>query len=105
MKKDADTLSNLRVVEWLKADLVETVGVLMKSLLKAGNEATIDALANLIIIAYVLGRRLGISFQVVEMRIKHKINTSLSETGEIDEFYGDLTQLQKYLESKDNKKR
>lgn len=104
MKKAVDVASNSRVVEWLKADLVETVGVLMKSLLKASSDATTDALATLIIIAYVLGRRMGINYQVVEMRMKHKINTSIDEAQEIEEFYGDLTHLQKYLEARDNKK-
>ena len=105
MKRELDITHNLKVVEWLKADLVDTVGALMKSLMKAGSDATVDALANLIIIAYILGRRVGISFQVIEMRIKHKLNNSINDAPENEQFYGDLTQLQKYLEGKENKKR
>jgi hypothetical protein len=105
VKRELDITHNLKIVEWLKADLVDTVGVLMKSLMKAGSDATIDALANLIIIAYILGRRVGISFQVIEMRIKHKLNNSINDAHETEQFYGDLTQLQKYLEGKENKKR
>lgn len=105
MKRELDITHNLKVVEWLKADLVDTVGALMKSLMKAGSDATVDALANLIIIAYILGRRVGISFQVIEMRIKHKLNNSINDAPETEQFYGDLTQLQKYLEGKENKKR
>lgn len=104
MKKELEVAENLKVVEWLKADLVDTVAALMKSLMKAGTDATVDALANLIIIAYVLGRRVGISYQVIEMRIKHKLNSSINDTPETERFYGDLTQLQKYLESKEQKK-
>lgn len=104
MKKEQDITENLKVVEWLKADLVDTVGAVMKSLMKAGTDATVDALANLIIIAYVLGRRVGISFQVIEMRIKHKLNSTISDTRENEQFYGDLIQLQKYLENKEHKK-
>jgi MazG-like family len=105
LKRELDITHNLKVVEWLKADLVDTVGALMKSLMKAGSDATVDALANLIIIAYILGRRVGISFQVIEMRIKHKLNNSINDAPENEQFYGDLTQLQKYLEGKENKKR
>lgn len=105
MKRELDIPHNLKIVEWLKADLVDTVGALMKSLMKAGSDATIDALANLIIIAYILGRRVGISYQVIEMRIKHKLNNSINDTDETEQFYGDLTHLQKYLEGKENKKR
>ena len=105
MKREIDVATNLKIVEWLKAELVDTVGVLLKSLLKAGNDATVDALATLIIIAYILGRRVGISFQIIEMRVKHKLNSSINEAHDIEQWYGDLTYLQKYLESKENKKR
>ena len=105
MKREADITTNLKIVEWLKADLVDTLGVLLKSLLKAGNDATTDALATLIIIAYILGRRVGISFQVIEMRIKLKLNSSINDTHEIEQWYDDLTHLQKYLEGKEIKKR
>lgn len=105
MKREADMTTNLKIIEWLKADLVETVGTLLKAMLKAGNDAAIDALATLIIISYVLGRRLGISFQLIEMRIKLKLNNSIKDTHEIEEWYDDLTHLQKYLEGKEHKKR
>jgi len=105
MKKEIDITTNLKIVEWLKAELVDTVAVLLKSLLKAGNDATVDALATLIIITYILGRRVGISFQIIEMRVKHKLNSSIADAHEIEQWYGDLTQLQKYLENKESKKR
>jgi hypothetical protein len=105
LKREIDMINNLKTVEWLKADLVETVGALLKSLLKAGNEATTDALATLIIIAYILGRRLGISFQVIEMRMKLKLNNSINDTHEVEQWYDDLTNLQKYMEGKEIKKR
>ena len=105
MKRELEITRNHKIVEWLKADLVDTVGTLMKSLMKSGSDATIDALANLIIIAYILGRRVGISFQVIEMRIKHKLNNSINDAEETEQFYLDLINLQRYLEGKENKKR
>ncbi|CFW99923.1 MazG-like domain [Syntrophomonas zehnderi OL-4] len=103
--KDLDIATNLKVIEWLKAELVESVGALLKSLLKAGNDATSDALATIIIVCYILGKRVGISFQAIDMRIRHKINTSINDAHEIEQWYGDLSDLQKYLDKKDNKKR
>jgi hypothetical protein len=104
-KKEMDLAANQKVVEWLKAELVDTVAVLLRSLLKAGSDATSDALATLIIIAYILGRRVGVSFQIIDMRVKHKLNTSINETHEIEQWYGDLSQLNIYLENKETKKR
>jgi hypothetical protein len=105
LKREMDITNNLRIVEWLKADLVETVGTLLKSLMKAGNDATTDAIATLIIIAYILGRRVGISFQVIEMRIKLKLNNSINDADELEQWTDDLTHLQNYLEGKEIKKR
>ncbi|MEQ8201321.1 MAG: MazG-like family protein [Syntrophomonadaceae bacterium] len=107
MTREAGYPADARVLEWLKADLAENVGVLFKSLFKAGNDATIDALAALIINAYILGRRVGINYQVLDMRIKHQLNTSISDLDEVDHIHGDLAQLQCYIESrgKDQKKR
>jgi len=105
VKRELDVAANGQVVEWLKAELVDSIASLFRSLLKAGNDATVDALANLVIITYVLGRRLGISFHVIEMRVKHKINSSINETKDFDLYSEDLVNLQKYLESKETKKR
>jgi hypothetical protein len=39
------------------------------------------------------------------MGIMHKINSSINEAHEIEQMYGDLTELQKYLDRKEIKKR
>lgn len=103
--RELDIANNLRVVEWLKADLVESVSALFKSLLRAGSDATGDALAAIIINCYVLGRRVGVNYQIIDMRIMHKINSSINDAREVEQMYGDLTELKNYLDRKENKKR
>ena len=103
-KRDINIATNLKIVEWFKAELVDSVAVLFKSLLKAGNEATSDALANIIIITYLMGRRVGVSFQTIDMCLRYKLNTSINEAQEIEQWYGDLSELQRYLESKEKKR-
>ena len=107
MTREVGQATDVRVLEWLKADLAENMGILFKSLLQSGHDASIDALAALIINSYILGRRVGINYQVLDMRIKHQLNTSISELDEVHHIQGDLTQLQSYIESrgKDQKKR
>ncbi|HCF49629.1 MAG TPA: hypothetical protein DER60_05065, partial [Syntrophomonas sp.] len=39
LKGDLDITKNLKMVEWLKAELVQSVGALFKSLLNASAEA------------------------------------------------------------------
>ncbi len=97
--------TNLRIIEWLKAEMLETVSVLFKSLLRSGSEATLDALSTIVIICYVLGRRVGINYQSIDMNIMHKINTTVNEASEIEQMYGDLTELKKYFNRRENRMR
>lgn len=104
IRKEIDMAANMKVVDWLKAELVDSVAVLFKSLLKTSEEITADALANIIITCYLLARRVGIHFHTIDMVINYKLNSSINEAQEIEESYGDLTQLQEYLQ-KEQKKR
>ncbi len=98
--REIDITQNLRVIEWLKADLVDTTGALFKSLLKKGDEMTGDALAAIIIICYLLGKRVGISFTTVDTCIKKKLNTSVESAAELEQWNSDLAELQQYLGKK-----
>jgi hypothetical protein len=97
--------TNLRIIEWLKAELLESSSLLFKSLLRSGSEATADALSNIIIICYVLGRRVGLNYQSIDMNIMHKINTTINEASEIEQMYGDLSELKKYFDHRENRMR
>lgn len=96
--RDINIAKNLRVIEWLKAELVESVAALFKSLMRGGEDAISDALATIIITTYILGRRVGITFQHVDMKVQGKLRLSINEAHEVEKWYGDLSGLLKYLE-------
>lgn len=98
--REIDVAKNLRVIEWLKADLVDSVGALFKSLLKKGDDMTGDALAAIIIICYLLGRRVGVNFVTLDTHIKSKLNTSIDNATEIEQWNNDLAELRNYLGKK-----
>lgn len=98
--KEIDIAKNLRTIEWLKSELIDGVAVLFKSLLKTGSEATSDALSSIIIISYILGKRLGVSFQSIDAKIKAKLNSQIKDEHELEEWYGDLSDLLMYMEAK-----
>ncbi|HHW61778.1 MAG TPA: hypothetical protein GX404_07725 [Syntrophomonadaceae bacterium] len=102
---EVDMATNLRVIEWLKTELLDAVSTLFRSLLKNSKEMTADALATIIISTYLLGSRVGISFHTIDFIIKHKLNNSINEVHEIEPWYGDLTELKQYMESINQKKR
>lgn len=98
--RDIDIAKNLRVIEWLKADLIDNVGALFKSLLRKGDDMTEDALAAIIIICYLLGRRMGVNFSNIDMLIRTKLNNSLGNADEGEQWDTDLLALYNYLEKK-----
>ncbi|MDD2585078.1 MAG: MazG-like family protein [Syntrophomonadaceae bacterium] len=98
--KELDITRNLKVVEWLKAELVDSVGVLFKAFLKTGNEAKSDALATIIIIAYLIGHKTGLSFSHIDKKILNKLDTSIDASCEEEQWYADLADLLNYLEHK-----
>lgn len=100
LKSQVDIAKNLRIIEWLKAELIDSVGALFRALINAGDDAVSDCLANIIITVYILGRRVGISFQHTDLKVEGKLRLSIHEAHEIEQGYGDLSALLAYLENK-----
>jgi len=98
--REIDIAKNLKIIEWLKAELVDSVGELLKTLLKAGTDAREDALATIIIITYLLGRKVGINFYSLDMKVRNKLSISINKSYEIEQWNEDLSDLSNYLESK-----
>lgn len=90
----------LRMIEWLKAELVATVGILYKALVKNSEEAIVDALANLVIGSYLLGKRLGVSFSKLDGTIAAHLASPAFQEHEIEQWHGDVTNLQNHWEER-----
>lgn len=95
-----DITKGIRVIEWLKTELVTTVAALFKAILKNSQEAIEDALAGIIILTYVMARRLGAGFAQIDLRIESKIRQGIQENHEVEDWYGDLTALLRYRSDK-----
>ena len=91
---------NIRIVEWLKADLLTSVSVLFKSMLRGSEEKLLDSLAGMIITCYVLGRRLGFSFARMELKIEAKLRQGIDEGHEVEKCYKDLSLMLSHLSDK-----
>ncbi|HQA07798.1 MAG TPA: MazG-like family protein [Syntrophomonadaceae bacterium] len=97
--REIDVAKNLKIIEWLKAELVDSVGALFKALLKTGNDAAADALAAIIIVAYLLGKRVGVSFHTVDTKVKAQLLANINNGHEVERWYGDLSDLLHYIEN------
>ena len=101
--QEIDVARNLKLIEWLKTELVSTVASLFRAMLKTSEDSVIDALAQIIITCYLIGKRLGVSFSRIDMKIENKIKANIERNHEIEKWYGDLSALSHYY--RDNKKR
>jgi len=101
--KDIDITRNIKIIEWLKSELLTDIANLFKVLvngMKEGvHESVSDTLSNIILICYLLGRRLGISYNAIELKIENKVKLGLIENHDVEKYYGDLSELAKHLNS------
>ncbi|MBO8137145.1 MAG: MazG-like family protein [Desulfotomaculum sp.] len=94
--QDSGIAKNIRVIEWLKADILASLAALFKAMVKGSEEKLLDALASLVITAYILGRRLGINFSRLDLKIESKLRQGIDDGHEVERWYGDLSQLLEY---------
>ncbi|MCX7923017.1 MAG: MazG-like family protein [Clostridia bacterium] len=101
--KEIDITRNIKIIEWLKSELLTDLANLFKVLVNGMKEevhdAISDTLSNIILISYLLGRRLGISYNSIEIKVENKIKLGLIENHDVEKYYGDLSELAKHLNS------
>lgn len=100
ISQESGIAKNIRIIEWLKADLLTSVSFLFRGMLRDGEEHLVDALASLIINCYVLGRRLGISFSRLDLKLESKLRQNIEENHELEKWYSDLSLLLTHLADK-----
>lgn len=97
---DLNIVKNVRIIEWLKAELLSGIGALFKAMIKNSEEAILDSLASLIMGCYFLGKRLGFSYAKIDARIEERLDSPEMQEHEIEEWYGDISNLQQYVKER-----
>ena len=99
-EKDINVIKDLKIVEWLKCELLSAVAHLFQVLTKginSGREELLDILSNIILVSYLLGKRLGFNYEAMDLKIEDHIKLSLAEDHTIERWYGDLGELKEHL--------
>lgn len=103
MEKEIDITRNIKIIEWLKSELLTDTANLFKSLVNGAKEevhdSVADTLSNIILESYLLGKRLGISYNAIELKIENKVKLGLVENDDMERYYGDLSELARHLNS------
>lgn len=100
-EKEIDITKNIRMIEWLKSELITDIANLHKVLVNGVkeelNDSVADAVSNIILISFLLGRRLGINYDTIQSKIQEKIKLGLLEEHNVEKYYGDLSELSKHF--------
>jgi MazG-like family len=97
---DINIVKNVRTIEWIKAEIVSGVGALFKAMVKNNEEMILDSLAALVMSCYFLGKRLSIPFNKLDAKIAERLESSQLQEHEIEEWYGDVTNLEHYFKER-----
>ncbi|SEP40262.1 MazG-like family protein [Propionispora vibrioides] len=97
---ETEILRKMRFIEWLKAEIIANVGYLYQAMAKNSEQAIKEGLASLIILCYILARRLGISFGELDEIIMGKIGDNIRQEHEAERLFGDFTACQRYLQQR-----
>lgn len=102
--KGSEITKNIKIIEWMKNEILMSVSDLFNLLFKGVkpiDDILQDTLANIIMITYLLAKRLGISFKDIDYKIKEKIKIGIKEDHSIESWYGDLSNLQNHIDNKE----
>ncbi|MGI5851664.1 MAG: MazG-like family protein [Caldicoprobacterales bacterium] len=97
---DFDITRNIRIIEWLKSEMLNSVAKVFSLLAggaKSSQEALIGYLGDIIVACYLLAKRLGIHYALLDQTIEDQIRLGIIEGSDIEKSYGDLSELQRHL--------
>ena len=101
MDREIDITRNIKIIEWLKGELISEMANLFKVLVNGMKDevhgSIANILSNIILISYLIGKRLGISYNSIELKMEKKIKIGLVEQNDVEKYYGDLSELSKHL--------
>jgi hypothetical protein len=102
-KEDFNIMSDVKIIEDLKAQLLCMIGEFFKLLTRGSNvaqEAILDCISSAIIILYVLADRLGYSYSAVDENMKKKLKLGIIEEDLIEKQGKNLSRLNTHLKER-----
>lgn len=101
--KSSDITKNVKILEWMKKELIMSVGDVFDLMFRGVrplDDSLQDTLANIVLITYLLGKRLGISFKDIDNKVNEKIKQGIDQNHSVESWYGDFTNLKNHLDNR-----
>lgn len=104
MKKESlNIMTNIKIIEELKAQLLCIIGEFFRLLTKGNNVARdtiLDCISGAIIILYVLGDKLGYSFGDIDHTAKEKLDLGIRAEDQVEKEGKSLSKLKHYMNNR-----
>ena len=103
-EKGSDIMKNVKIIEWIKNEILISVSNLFNLLYKGVkpiDNGLQNTIANIIMLSYLLGKRLGISFDEIDYKIKEKAKEAIKEEHSIETWFGDFSELEKHMDNRE----
>ncbi|MDU2065098.1 MAG: MazG-like family protein [Sporomusaceae bacterium] len=100
LHQEPDLLKKIKLMDWLKAQLAVGVGQVLSAAAERSENLLVEALASLAVTVYILARRMGIDFSVLEEAMLQKVKNLGRQSSELERQFGDYSQLERYLRQK-----
>lgn len=97
MPKDLDVAKRVKVIEWLKTEVIDHVSRLFKALWEGSTTKVGDSLASLMMSSYILGRRLGLTYRDLDDLLLEKLKKHKQEGHQLEDWYQDISALEEHL--------
>ena len=102
--KGSDITKNVKIIEWIKNEILMSVSDLFNLLfkgVKSIDDSLQDCIASIIMLSYLLGKRLGIDFYEIDYKIKQNVKQGIKEENSIETWFGDLSDLEKHMNNRE----
>jgi hypothetical protein len=102
-KEDFNIMSDIRIIEDLKAQLLCLIGEFYRLLTRGSNvaqEAILDCISGAIIILYILADRLGYSYSAVDDSMQKKLKLGIIEEDVVEKQGKNLSKLHTHLKER-----
>ncbi len=97
---ESEILRKMRLIEWLKADLITQMGNLYQVMAKNSEQATRESLAAIIVGCYVLAGRLGIRYDSLDQEVLKSVEKNIKNEHEVEKWFGDFSEMKRHLSTK-----
>lgn len=104
-RENFNIMSDIKIIEDLKAQLLCVIGEFYRLLTKGSNvaqEAILDCISGAIIILYILADRLGYSYSAVDENIQKKLKVGIIEEDVVEKQGKNLSRLASHMEDRIN---